>query len=182
MNVDEQRLNVLLREHFYFFVWKAFVTLHPGRSFIPAWHVEAMCRQLEKVYDEENRRLLITVPPRHLKSICTAVAFVAWAMGHDPSLRVLVASYGQDLAGRHARDFRTVIESPWYRRLFPATRINPRRNTAAEIETTSNGFRKALSLGGAVTGFGGDILVVDDLMKADDARSETERARARKVL
>jgi predicted phage terminase large subunit-like protein len=169
----------ILRQHLYCFVWKVFTTLHPGQRFIPAWHIEAMCQQLQRVYDAENRRLLITVPPRHGKSICTAVAFVAWAMGHDPSLRFLVASYGQDLANKHARDYRTVIEAPWYRSLFPAMQINPRRNTAAEIVTTSNGFRKSLSIGGPVTGFGGDILIVDDLMKADDARSETERARVK---
>ena len=120
---DEQTLRAVLdarlREHLYSFVRKAFETLHPGKSFIPAGHVEAICWHLQQVAEGRIRRLLITVPPRHLKSICTSVGFAAWMLGRDPALKILVASYGQDLAARHARDFRTVIEAPWCQRLFP---------------------------------------------------------------
>jgi hypothetical protein len=66
-----------LQMNLYFFVWKAFGTLHPGQAFIPARHVEAMCYALQRVAESHCRRLLITVPPRHLKSICTAVGLVA---------------------------------------------------------------------------------------------------------
>jgi hypothetical protein len=118
---------------------------------------------------------LITVPPRHLKTNCTSVAFPAWLLGRDPKTKILVASYGHDLAAKPARDFRSVIESPWYRRLFPAMQIDDQRNTAMEVETTMRGVRKAVSLGGAVTGFGADITIVDDLMKAEEAQSETMR-------
>jgi predicted phage terminase large subunit-like protein len=179
MITERAALELGLRTNLYLFVWKAFLTLHPGQAFIPNWHVEAMCYALQRVADGHCRRLLITVPPRHLKSICAAVALVAWLLGRNPGQRVLVASYGADLASKHARDFRTVVEADWYRRLFPRLLIDPKVNREAETLTTAKGGRKAVSLGGPVTGFGADLLIVDDLMKAADAASETERQRVK---
>jgi hypothetical protein len=165
----------LLRSDLYSFVWKAFETLHPGESFIAAKHVEAICWHLQQVAEGRIRRLLITVPPRHLKSICTSVGFAAWMLGRNPALKLLVASYGHDLAAKHARDFRTVVEAPWCKQVFPRLLAHPQRNTESEFMTTARGLHKAVSLGGAVTGHGADILIIDDMLKADDARSETER-------
>lgn len=179
MMTERAALELGLRTNLYVFVWKAFLTLHPGQAFIPNWHVEAMCYALQQVADGHCRRLLITVPPRHLKSICAAVGLVAWLLGRDPRQRILVASYGADLATKHARDFRTVVEADWYRRLFPRLLIDPKVNREAETSTTAKGGRKAVSLGGPVTGFGADVLIVDDLMKAADAASETERQRVK---
>lgn len=75
-----------------------------------------------------------------------------------------------------------MIESDWYRRLFPGTRAAPRGARQDEIRLTGGGGRKAVSIGGGVTGFGADYLIVDDLLKAGDASSETERHRAMDYL
>lgn len=177
MSDDVSIRDALLRRHLYSFVQKTFNTLHPGQAFIPAWHVDAICNKLEQVANGKIRRLLITVPPRHLKSICTSVAFIAWILGKDPRLRVLVASYGHELSAKHSRDFRKIIMSPWYQDIFPQFGIDPKRNTELEIMTTLRGGRRSVSTGGATTGFGCDLLVVDDVMKAADAQSDVERAR-----
>jgi hypothetical protein len=95
---------------------------------------------------------------------------------------VIVASYGEDLARRHAADFRTIMQSAMYRRLFPATRIKPRSNRADEMRTTRGGGRKAVSLGGAVTGFGADVIIIDDLMKAQEALSPRKREEVREYF
>ncbi len=175
MNQDRELVRVACRRHLYYFVRRAFETLHPGQALILAWHIEAMCYQLEKVAHGETRRLLITLPPRGLKSICASVCLPAWLLGHDPTLKILVASYGQDLAAKHARDFRAIIASDWYGELFPNTRIDARRTKEADIMTTKRGGRKSVSLGGAVTGFGADVVIVDDLMKAGEVHSEVKR-------
>ena len=141
-----------------------------------------MCHALEEVRTGSTRRLVITIPPRHLKSIATAVAYPAYLLGHDPGCKILVASYSLDLARKHSDDFRTILESDWYCRLFPQTRITPRGTRGEEIRTTSGGVRKAVSTGGAVTGFGADYVIVDDLLKAQDAASDTERERAKTYL
>jgi predicted phage terminase large subunit-like protein len=179
MRSDRELLDAIYRTDLYSFIRLCFRILHPGESFVPAWHIEVMARALERAAFGNCRRLQITLPPRNLKSISASVALVAWVLGRDPSLEIVVASYGADLAAKHARDFRIVIESPEYKRLFPRMRIDPRRNTEAEIRTTLGGGRKAVSLGGALTGFGADLIIADDLMKAADAHSATERKRVR---
>lgn len=174
----------LCRVNLFALTWRVFDELHRGSrsAFVPNWHVEALCHELEELQRGENLRLVITVPPRHLKSIATAVAFPAYLLGRDPSCKIIVASYGLDLARKHSEDFRRVLESNWYRRLFPHTRIAARGARQDEIRTVQGGGRKAVSIGGAVTGFGADYLVVDDLLKAADASSEVERERARTYL
>lgn len=175
-------LEALQRQHLYPFVHRAFREINPGATFVPNWHIRAICSALEDVFLGHTRRLLITVPPRHLKSICTSVAFCAWAIGRDPSLKLMTASYGGRLAVELGHQFRTVISSPWYRRLFQHMQVDRRANRIAEIKTTAGGARMACARGGSVTGFGADILIVDDLLKADEARSETERHNAREFF
>jgi predicted phage terminase large subunit-like protein len=167
-------LSMALRENFGLFVERVFLTLNPRESFRRNWHVDAMCHGLDEVRRGNNRRLVITVPPRHLKSITVSVAFVAWAMGHDPSLKFLVASYGGELASQLARNFQTVVGSAWYRAAFPAFG-KPRRDAEGDLVTAAGGYRKAVSVGGATTGFGADFIIVDDLMKATDATSPAAR-------
>ncbi|WP_336490496.1 phage terminase large subunit [Methylobacterium nigriterrae] len=176
---DAALRDAILRQHLYFFIWKAFAALHPGQDFTPAWHVRAIAHALERVARGECQRLLITVPPRHLKSICTAVALPAWLLGRDPALKIMVASYGGELATKHARDFRAVLSEEWYKALFPSTRLAVGGNREDEQLTTARGGRKAISLGGAATGFGADLIIVDDLMKAADAGSAAERERVK---
>ena len=162
------------------FLMKVFETLHPGDPpLLRAWYVYAMCHALAEVGNGRKRRLVITVPPRHLKSITASVAFVAWLLGHDPTLKIMVASYSQDLARLHSNLTRTIMETPWYRSDFPAARISERGNRALELETTAGGARKAVSVGGSITGFGADIIIVDDCMKADEARSAVTREELR---
>lgn len=178
ISVTAEQIAAVRRDNFYAFVRFAFDRLDPG-AFTPAEFIMAMCFTLELVAKGERTRQIITVPPRHLKSISAAVALPAFILGRDPSKKIIVASYGTDLAARHARDFRVVTESVEYRRLFPRFRVDARRDTALEIETTARGSYKVVSTGGAVTGFGADVIIIDDLMKASDARSDVHRERAR---
>lgn len=164
------------RSQLAFFLVKCFETLHPGEPPLRlVWYLRAICHALEEVKAGRSKRLVITVPPRHLKSVTTSVAFVAWLLGHDPTAKIMVASYSQDLARLHAGQCRTILESCWYQRLFPGTRISDRGNRAFELVTTVGGVRKAVSVGGSITGFGADYIIIDDCMKADEVRSQTVR-------
>src|SRR5205823_3099661 len=91
--------------------------------------------------------------------------------------RVIAVSYGSDLATKHANDFRSILNSDRYRRLFPRTRISPTKNTESEVATTRNGYRLATSLDGTLTGRGGDIIIIDDPLKPIDALSDPKRER-----
>jgi predicted phage terminase large subunit-like protein len=176
--VPARRPEALLRSNFRAFLHKTFLTLSPGQTYIASWHVEAIACQLERVRRGEARRLIINMPPRSLKSIAASVAFPAFVLGNDPSRRIICVSYSGDLAKKHSNDFRDVLESPWYRAAFPATRIGPFKNSETEIELTARGFRLATSVGGTLTGRGGDVIVIDDPLKPDDAFSETKRTGA----
>jgi len=182
--IQKQFAEAIYRRHLYAFVWRVFQELHAGGSatFVSNWHIEAMCFELERLRAGENLRLVITVPPRHLKSITTAVAYCAFLLGHDPSCKIIVASYGGDLARKHSADCRQAMESGWYRRLFAQTRLAQRGTTQDELKTTRGGGRKAVSTGGAVTGHGADYLIIDDLLKASDAVSEAELLTAQEFI
>ena len=178
MTSDARLLEALLRNDFRAFLHKVFATLSPGQTYVNTWHVEAIAQRLERVRRGEIRRLIINMPPRSLKSIASSVAFPAFVLGLDPSRRIICVSYSADLAKKHSNDFRAVLESPWYRSAFPNARIGPFKNSETEIELTARGFRLATSVGGTLTGRGGDIIVIDDPLKPDDALSEAKRSAA----
>src|SRR5207237_9891542 len=138
--------------------------------------IHAIGYQLMRNRYGEINRLLINQPPRSLKSISVSVAYVAWLLGHDPTRRVIVVSYANELAAELHRQFRRIIDAPWYRQLFPAMR--PARDSGAELVTTAGSSRYATSIGGTLTGRGADLLLVDDPLNGDDAMSEPARRRA----
>src|SRR3954469_18982297 len=112
-------VRALLRKDFASFVHKCFATIEPGKTFQYNWHIYHIAWQLSRVRTGECRRLIINIPPRHLKSICVSVAFPAWLLGHDPSLKILAIRYAEDFAEALAGQFRAVVESSWYRKTFP---------------------------------------------------------------
>jgi predicted phage terminase large subunit-like protein len=175
---DERLLQALLRNDFRAFLEKVFTTLTPGQRYVDGWHIGAIAWHLERVRRGEIRRLIINMPPRSLKSIAASVAFPAFVLGHAPSKRIICVSYSGDLAKKHSNDFRAVLESRWYRSAFPGSRIGPFKNSEIEIELTARGFRLATSVGGTLTGRGGDMIVIDDPLKPDDAMSEVKRSTA----
>lgn len=170
-------LRVVLRNDFPSFVARVFATVSPGDSYLENWHVHAICHQLERVRTGDCTRLIITVPPRCLKSITGSVAFPAWLLGHNPGMRVLAVSYAEGLAEKLALDCMKVIESSWYRDCFPATRIARGRGARSDFETTRGGGRFSTSIGGTLTGRGGDIIIVDDPHKPDEATSDAKRSK-----
>src|SRR5260370_41914380 len=120
---DRRRMDLLLKLDFATFIRRVFETIAPGEIYQHNWHIEAMAWHLQLCVIGGVTRLIMTVPPRHLKSICASVALPAWILGHDPTARIICISYSLDLATRHARDCRRVMESDWYRRIFPGTRL-----------------------------------------------------------
>src|ERR1700751_5753181 len=131
---EERKFQALLRSDFRAFVHKAFTTLCPGQNYVSTWHVEAIAWQLERVRRGEIRRLIINMPPRSLKSIMASVAFPAYVLGLEPSRRIICVSYSGDLAKKHSNDFRAILESPWYKFIFPETRIGQFKNNETEVE------------------------------------------------
>jgi len=176
MILTKNDLNLSLRYDLTSFVQKAFATVDPGTPYLYNWHIEAIAWQLQQCFEGKITRLIITLPPRNLKSIITSVALPAWVLGRDPARRILCLSYSQGLALKHALDTRAVMESPWYRECFPRTRIHSDKNALPEFMTTRRGTRLATSVGGTLTGRGGNLIIIDDPHKAEEGiLSETNR-------
>jgi len=169
-------LAAVLRSDLRSFVWKSFQTILPGTPYLPNWHIEAIVHQLMRVQSGDLSRLLINQPPRSLKSITVSVAYVAWLLGHDPSRHVVVVSYANELATELHRQFRMIIDAPWYRALFPD--LQPDRDSSTEYISTAGGGRYATIVGGTLTGRGADLIIIDDPVKAEEATSEVARKRA----
>src|SRR6266516_231742 len=175
MTADPRVVSAILRSDFYSFIQAIFPVVSPGAALQPSWHIEAIAFQLSRVLRGETKRLIITVPPRGLKSICASVAFPAFILGHDPQRKIICVSYSEALARKHANDCRAVMWSDSYRRLFPRTQISPRKDTDLEFACTLGGYRLATSVGGTLTGRGGNFIIIDDPMKPQDAASEAAR-------
>src|SRR6266576_85922 len=168
-------LQALLASNMTSFTEFAFGVVRPDVIFKPNWHFEAVTHILSEVASGEVRRLIITLPPRNLKSLCASVALPAWFLGRNPSERVVVVSYSDVLARTHANDFRLLVNHPIYQASFPAMRLQ--RDTDREITTTKRGKRIATSIEGTLTGLGGNLIIIDDPLKPGDAMSESVRSR-----
>jgi hypothetical protein len=102
-------IDAICRLDFVSFTRNCFRTLSPNSEFLMNWHIELLAFHLEQVRRGTQKRLIINFPPRMLKSRTCSVAFPAFILGHDPSKRFIVISYGSDLAAKLANDFRIIL-------------------------------------------------------------------------
>ena len=174
----DDAISALLRTEFEFFLRMAFAELGGAGTYEHNWQVNAIINQLDRIRSGENRRLVVTIPPRHLKSRIVSVAWVAWMLGKKPALSFLWISYGQDLSEDYSRDCLKLIQSRWYRRAFPSLVLASR--AISHFRTSAGGGGQATSIDGATTGFGADYIIIDDPMKAQDALSPLAREKVKR--
>ena len=144
------------------------------------WPIEAVAEHLQAVIDGDIRRLIINIPPRMGKSTITSVALPAWTWAQSsasatsgPGVQFLMASYANQLVLRDSVKCRRLIESPWYQKMWGERfRLNSDQNTKSRFSNDAGGERLITSVGAAVTGEGGSIIVVDDPNSAAEAFSE----------
>ncbi|MFN3226067.1 MAG: terminase large subunit domain-containing protein [Hyphomicrobiales bacterium] len=174
---DEQRtvLNAVISARFTPFLSWAARMLVPDNNFSMNWHLKTMAHCLDQVAEGRIKRLIINLPPRSLKSITTSVALPAWVLGRYPRKKIICASYSADLARDHAETFRRLVNHPDYQAVFPQVDFQGGRDTQLLQHASKGGFRLATSVGGTLTGRGGDILIVDDPIRASGAMSEKAR-------
>lgn len=174
---EEALADALIRSDLSSFFARSFEIVNAGQSYQANWHIDVIADHLQKAFQKKHNRLVINIPPRFMKSLCVSVAWPAWLLGCDPHLRIMVASYSQSLSEKHSQDCRLLMQSEWYRRIFPETRIQEGENQKHKFVTTERGCRIATSVGGLTTGEGGDVLIVDDPHNALEVRSPSCRQR-----
>ena len=158
------------------FTKQAWQVIEPGTEFVPGWHLQAISEHLEAVTDREIKRLVINVPPRHMKSIQVAVMWPVWTWITKPEFRWLFASYAGSLSVRDSLKCRRLIQSPWFQeRWGHVFTLTGDQNAKTFFENDQYGYRFATSVGAATTGHGGDGIVIDDPHNALEAQSDAMR-------
>lgn len=169
-------LNNICKNDFYAFMQKSFHEIDNSQPLMKNWHLELICDKLQQCINGTIKRLIINIPPRNLKSHCASICLPAFILGHNPKARIICVSYAQTLAESLSRKTRQLMESAFYKKTFTKTHLGD-KNTENFFETTQNGFRYATSIDGSLTGIGGNFIIIDDPIKADDALSDTVRTR-----
>lgn len=146
-----------------------------SRRYVSNWHLDAMSDHLQAVSHGQIRRIIINIPPRHTKSLMCNVFWPSWDWIENPWRCFLFASYRSSLSERDNKRANRLVASPWHQRSFDV-RIDQNNNTNVRWGVHGGGERLITSVGGASsTGEGGDVIVIDDPISADGARSTTQR-------
>lgn len=161
------------------FVRQAWPILEPHTTFLPNWHIDLLCEYLEAVTHGEITRLVINLPPRYMKSLLVSVCWPVWEWLRAPETRWVFASYAESLALKHSLDRRRVVQSAWYQNAWhDRVQLVRHQNEKAEFHNTAGGIMLATSMGGSVTGRGGNRLVIDDPHNPQQAESDAQREQA----
>lgn len=156
--------------------WKA---IEPGRPFVNGWHIGAICEHLQAVSAGEIRRLILNVPPRHMKSLAVSVFWPVWHWRRNAVARWIFSSYAAELSLSLAIKRRTLIDSAFFQRNWPsAITAREDENRKASLINTAGGSFRSTSTGGTVGGQGGDFVVIDDPQNPATGASKADREAA----
>jgi predicted phage terminase large subunit-like protein len=158
------------------FIENAWSVIEPGTPYIDNWHIHLIAEYLQAVNIGQVKRLIINIPPRHMKSIEVTVCYPAWTWTREPHKRFIKISYADTLSRKHNIMTRDIISSPWYQgnwgdKVILKSDVN-RQN---EFENGENGLMYSTSVGGALTGNGADVIIIDDPQDPVMAYSEAGR-------
>ena len=131
-------------------------------NFINGAHHVKMARAFERVARGECKRLIINMPPRHTKSEFASYLLPAWFLGNFPAKKVIQTSHTAELAVGFGRKVRNLVDSDHYKSIFPELALQSDSKAAGRWNTSKGGDYFAIGVGGAVTGKGADILIIDD--------------------
>ena len=175
--LQAEQLKRVAERSFPAFVRQAWPILEPTTAFLRNWHIDLVCEYLEAVTAGEIRRLVINLPPRYGKSLLVTILWPVWEWIRHPATRWVFTSYAESLAGQHSQDRRTLLQSPWYCRHWGPRVSLTSPTEASEYWNAQRGRMLATSVGAAVTGKGGNRIVVDDPHTPLGAESDAQRHR-----
>jgi predicted phage terminase large subunit-like protein len=163
------------------FVREAWHVVEPSSPYVHGWHLDAISEHLEAVTDGRINRLLINVPPGTMKSLLTSVLWPAWEWGPKgrPATRYLTTSYAEKYVKRDSRRMRDLVQSEWYRSLWPEVELA--RAGEASFANTKTGFREGVPFA-SLTGGRGDRVIIDDPHSTETAESEAERLNTARIF
>lgn len=158
------------------FIKQAWPVIEPGTPYVHNWHIDLIGEYLQAVDLGDISRLIINIPPRQMKSIETTVCYPAWTWTKKAEKRFIKVSYTDTLSRKHNILTRDIILSPWYQGNWgDRFTLKADVNRQNEFKNNHHGVMFSTSVGGAITGEGGDVIIVDDPQNPLMANSEAER-------
>jgi predicted phage terminase large subunit-like protein len=158
-SIDRQ-LARLLRKEFPAFVAYAFQEQH-GDRLGHQHYVDYLCYEITQFISENTKRLLINLPPQHLKTFVCTVCLAAFMLGKNPRIRLLVVAYDDSYAAKLARAIRELMDASWFQQVF-LTRIKTGHDRATDFGTAEGGYVYAVGAQGRLTGYTADVIIYDD--------------------
>ena len=146
---------------------------HVYDGFIEGTHHKQVAEKFEKLSKNPGSRIIVNMPPRHTKSEFASYLLPAWLIGKNPELKIIQTTHTAELAVRFGRKVRNLMELEIYRQVFPEVELRADSKAAGRWETGQGGEYFAAGVGGAITGRGADLLIIDDPHSEQDALSET---------
>ena len=146
---------------------------HVWPEFIEGDHHRKIAQKFEDIASGKIKRLIVNMPPRHTKSEFASYLFPAWMVGKNPKLKVIQTTHTGELAVRFGRKMKNLVDQESFRQVFEDCRIAADSKAAGRWETNKGGEYYAAGIGGAITGRGADLLIIDDPHSEQDALSET---------
>ena len=138
-------------------------------AFIGGRHHEVMADAFERVANGELKRLIVNMPPRHTKSEFASYLFPAWYLGRYPEKKIIQTAHTAELAVGFGRKVRNLIGQDDFQSVFPGIELSSDSKAAGRWNTNKRGDYFAIGVGGAVTGKGADVLIIDDPHSEQDA-------------
>jgi|TARA_R100001086_G_scaffold80707_1_gene39437 predicted phage terminase large subunit-like protein len=143
-------------------------------EFICGEHHKIFAQKLEDIAKGKINRLIVNMPPRHTKSEFASTYFPAWFMGKFPNKKIMQTTHTGELAVRFGRKVRNLMDGEDYKGIFPDVSLSADSKSAGRWETNKGGEYFAAGVGGAITGRGADLLIIDDPHSEQDALSLTQ--------
>jgi predicted phage terminase large subunit-like protein len=142
-------------------------------EFICGSHHKIFAKKLQEVAEGKCKRLIVNMPPRHTKSEFASTFFPSYIMGLKPKMKIMQTTHTGELAVRFGRKVRNLMDQEEYKKIFPEVKLQADNKSAGRWETNKGGEYFAAGVGGAVTGRGADLLIIDDPHSEQDALSPT---------
>lgn len=163
----------LYKKSFYDFFIKSCKVLEPATDWQFNWHIKYICDQLQaeleriKAGGKRTKHLIINVPPRTSKSTITTIVFPVWAWIVFPEAKLLTISYSDSLATEHSTQSMRLLQTEWFKKLFPEIQLTDNQYSKSNYTNTKGGMRKAVGMMASILGFSADIVLLDDPNNAD---------------
>jgi predicted phage terminase large subunit-like protein len=179
-NLDKNLSKELYKRSYFHFYRDAYAQLHPGEQYDENWHAKYICDVLQKEFGRvkcdklpKGPDIIINIPFRSSKSLICTIIFPVWCWTQDPTTKFICASYAESLSLEHAKKAKDLINSIWFRHIYPDFKL--KSEAASFYETPQGGFRKSIGMKGQITGSGSDFIICDDPQKPSEAASSVER-------